>query len=203
MRIENHHYTKFLISVQFDRDTLPVSIEAMMQSCEEFLEDLGNLALKSGRKLHVTYSVAGGSNGYHAHFGLSWLPIVRRRVKMATMAKQPIARHAVIQLLEGNGFFVDNPKQAIKKVTHSQKLVTSYILTQPKENQFLCDSGFYIHPTFDPVHSCDEMHSYCSTPSTNVLDKTIYESSKSRLKLLFVISTAWITLISFILLSIF
>lgn len=203
MKIEKYHYTRYLISVQFDEGFLPASIEAMLTRCCEFLEDLGNLARKDGKRLYANYSVVRGVNGYHAHFGVSWLPLVLRRVKSAKMSNQPIARYTVTRLLDDNYFYVDNPKQAIKRVTHDPKFVTDYIIIQPKEDQFVCDSGFYSHPIFVPTHSETKLPPYCSKQQFGTFQKKSKKYHIKTLQLLFLISVAWLILISSILTSLF
>jgi hypothetical protein len=203
MQVETYHYSRYLISVQFDKGFLPASIEAMLVRCVEFLEDLGNLARRDGKRLYATYSVVRGINGYHAHFGVSWLPMVSVRVKTAKMGKQPISRRTVTRLLDENYFFVDNPKQAIKRITYDKKYVTDYIIIQPKEDQYVCESGFYSHTVFVPVCSEIKMRSYCSKQQFGAYQKECKKNHIKTTYLLFLISVAWLILISSILTSIF
>ena len=203
MKISKHHYSRYLISVQFDNNFTPDSIEAMLGHCVEFLEDLGMLASKSGERLHATYSVVSGLNGYHAHFAVSWLPIVLKRIKTAKMGNQPIARHAIIKLLEENLFYVDNPREAIKKITHDRKFVTEYVTIQPKNEQSVCGSGFYIHEDFRPYASEIKMGFYCSKQQFIHIEKLNKKNNKNALSKYFLFSAAYLILISSILLSLF
>lgn len=171
MKVPQKHYTNFLISVQFDRRFMPSTLAGKKQQAENFLDDLGKMALFDGHRLHSTCSVVSGLNGCHAHFGVSWLPIVGVRVKTAKMSEQPIARYTVTRLLDENYFYVDNPKQAIKRVTHDKGHVTDYIIRQPKDGQTTLESFFYVHPIFVPVHSDEKTQSYCYTgkrPSSKI-----------------------------------
>jgi len=203
MRMKNSHYTNYLISVQFDRGFVPDSLSGMMERCDNFLEDLGNLARKHGRRLHSTLSIATGLNGHHAHFGLSWLPLSPKAKRASKSRPQAISRYTVTRLLEDNYFYVDNPTEAIKKVTHDKSFVTDYIITQPKDGQNALYDDFYIHPDFVPVYSEKKIHSYCSKQQMRFSKRTPKRTSESIAKT--IILAAWLTifLISYLLLSIF
>lgn len=203
MRMRKSHYTNYLISIHFDYSNLPSNIAGLMSQCEYALEDIGNLALKSGHRLHSTYSVVQGLDGYHAHFGLSWLPLLKKRIRNDVGIKQDIVRMPIIDILEENNFVVDNPKQAIKAVTRRKEYVTRYVVLQPKENQNVLDSGFYVHQEFEPVHSSENLEFYCPERYLTHNKKHTKNRYLNIIKKLILMSAANLTLISLILLSLF
>lgn len=203
MKVEKYHYSNFLISVQFSRNFTPNTLYGKEELCNDFLIDLGNLARKNGMRLHATYSVCSGINDHHAHFGVSWLPSYRNKRKTSKRSYKRINRHPVIEILEAHSFYVDNPTQAIKVVTHDKPFVTSYILEQPKEGQTAILTGFYVHPDFVPVYTELKAQSYCRREQLSLCQNMPQNHRYNRLSLLFLISAAWFVLISAILLSVF
>lgn len=203
MVLRESHYTSYLISVHFDKGFLPDSLSGQVEVCENFMDDLGSLARKSGRRLYGTFSICSGDNGVHAHFGVSWLPIVLSRVKTANMRNQPIARYPVVNLLSDNFFYVDNPKEAIKKVTHDKTFVTDYIINQPKSGQSTIYTAFYIHPDFTPSLREKKIHSYCSKRQFDYFQKNQKSGCITKIYTLLLISLLPLLLISLRLLTLF
>lgn len=203
MKVKNAHYSNYLISVQFDRKMSIDTLKDKQDVCKNFMSEIGKLARKSGIRLHATYSIVSGANGFHAHFAINWLPLTSKRVRFDMWSNQPIARHPIITILEDVGFFVDNPKQAIKRITRDKPFVTSYVIGQPKEAQNTQFSGFYKHTILEPNHSYEKTQSYCSSAlfqhSKNYTPKSIINHLKS----FGLISAAYFILISAILLSLF
>ncbi len=203
MKVQKHHYSNFLISVPFDKGFMPDTVAGMKERCENFLDDLGDLARKNGKRLHSTFSGVSGVKDPHAHFAVSWLPLLRGHKKTAKRGNKRIDRNPVIELLEHNFFFVDNYIEAIKRVTHDKKCVTEYVIHQPKDGQTTLFDGFYIHPDFVPVYSEVKIHSYCSKQQMHFSKRTLKRTKKSIHKMIVLISILEIALISIILLSIF
>lgn len=178
MKTPKHHYSRYLISVQFDKNMEIDTLSEQIANCLNFLSELGKLALTRGRKLHASYSIVNGMNGKHAHFGVSFMP---QRIQNASTFENfgiLIDRKIVIELLNRNNFYVDNPKQAIKKITHSKKFVTNYIIYQPKEHQKTIFSDFYIHDNYIPSHSKQKPQSYCSSAQFSALSKSSKNNKK-------------------------
>lgn len=203
MKVAKSHYSKFLISVQFDRGFVPDTLSGKVEMCENFLSDLGELAHSNGRRLHATYSVCIGKLQPHAHFAVSWLPLVKGYLKTAKTGNRSISRYAVIEMLESNFFFVDNPQQAIKIITHDKPYVTNYVINQPKDGQSAIYSAFYVHPIFRPAYSEIKIQSYCSKCYFSIYQMSTENYDKNKVKRLVLISAAYFTLISLILLSLF
>ena len=203
MKVPKHHYTKYLLSVHFEQNLRFETMHDKHERCLEFLRRLGALARKNGHRLHSTYSIADGLLGLHAHFGVSWLPLYNHVPKTAKNQRQRIDRDAMINLLEECAFIVDNPKEAIKRVTHDKPYVTDYIVFQPKNGQSTILTGFYIHPDFVPVYSEKKLHSYLVKQQFGQFVKHPKSNPRNRLHLLFLISAAWFVLISAILTSLF
>lgn len=203
MKVPKYHYTKYLISVQFDNGFIPDTLNGKMEMCENFLTDLGKLALKSGVRLFYTYSIVSGNEGAHAHFGVSWLPTASERLKKAKKADSGISRYPLIELLESNYFYVDNPKQAIKKVTHNKPYVTSYIIEQPKLGQTTTYSTFGKHPILRPSCSEVKLMSYCSKRNLYLFENTSKNHPHNHVTRIILISAVYLTMISYILLSLF
>lgn len=203
MKVENYHYSRFLISVHFERGFVPDTLQGKIEMCINFLSDLGGLARKSGKRLYATYSICSGNNGLHAHFAVSWLPMHNERPKTAQTARYVISRYTVIKLLTDNYFYVDNQLQAIKRVTHDRRFVTDYVVHQPKEGQSSIFTAFYIHADFVPTCSEIKMRSYCSKAQFGVYQNIPQNHAYNRLSLIVLISVAWFIMISAIILSIF
>ena len=162
MKTPFNQHSNFLISVQFDTGFMPDTLDGKNELCLSFLDSLGKLARKNGRKLHATYSIAKGFIGFHAHFAVSWLPLSSGYLKTAQSGKKRISRYQVIALLEQSFFYVGEPTQAIKRITHDKKYVTSYVIYQPKDNQVSIFSDIYIYHDFVPVHSERKVKFYYS-----------------------------------------
>lgn len=162
MKIPFNQHSNFLISVQFDAGFTPDTLDGKNELCLSFLDSLGNLAKKNGRKLYATYSIAKGSIGVHAHFAVSWLPLSSGYLKTAQNGNKRISRYQVISLLEQSFFYVDNPTEAIKRISHNKKYVTNYVIYQPRDGQVSIFSDIYIYHDFVPVYSELKLEFYCS-----------------------------------------
>lgn len=203
MKIPEHHYTKYLLSIHFDDNFRFDTMHDKIERCLNFLARLGDLARKSGHRLHCTHSIADGLSGLHAHFGVSWLPLHNHANKTAKNQRQRIDRDVVQDLFEDCRFIVDNPTEAIKRVTHDKPYVTDYIVCQPKHGQSTIYTDFYVHPDFMPAHAEVKMHSYLVKQQFPLFQKVVKNQHYNRLSLLFLISVAWFILISSILLLTF
>ena len=159
MKPPNSHYSNYLISVQFREQYSNDDMPAMIECCENFLAELGNLARADGTRLYSTYSINRGKNGHHAHFTPNWIPSTLTAKKYARNQFKNISRYTVTRLLDANGFIVDNPKEAIKRVTHDKKRVTDYVIHQPKPDQLVKHVSFYEHPISGENHSCEDCSS--------------------------------------------
>lgn len=162
MKVPFYQHSKFLISVHFDNGFLPDTLDGKNDLCLNLLNDLAKLARSKGRKLHATYSIASGKNGYHAHFGVSWLPLAHGYKKTSKTGNKRIAKMKVIDLLEQSFFFVDNKSEAIKRIISDKKYVTEYIIYQPKDGQSSIFSDIFIYQDFVPSASEIKIQSYCS-----------------------------------------
>lgn len=182
---------------------MPDTLSGKVEQAQNFLEDLGALARSDGKRLHATFSVVEGCNDYHAHFALSWLPLIGGYKKTAKSGNKRIARHTVTRLLDENFFYVDNPTEAIKRVTHDKRYVTDYVIHQPKDGQAALFSDFYIHPDFVPVYSETKIRSYCRKEQFAYYQQSSRKPLKQVIPLLILIS--WMTsfVISIILLTLF
>ena len=203
MKLPNHHYSRFLISVHFDRDFVPDTVEEMMQYCDSFLIGLGRLARKSGRCLYSTFSVNSGIGGFHAHFALSWLPVVGKIIKPDVWANGTICMDVIVELLEQNYFYVDNESEAIKRITHNKPYVTSYVLLQPKDGQFVCGTGFYVHEDFKPSLFERKIGLYCTGTKCLNFKPIEKNNNKSTINRYLLLSASYLILISYLMLSIF
>lgn len=203
MKIANHHYSKYLLSVHFDNKFRFDTMHDKVECCQSFLTSLGILARKNGHRLHGTFSIADGLSGLHAHFGVSWLPLHNHVNKTSKNQKQRIDREIVQSLFEQSRFIVDNPTEAIKRVTYDKPYVTDYIVYQPKLGQSTIYTDFYVHPDFVPTCSELKLHSYCSKQQFPFFEKVIKSHRYDRLSLIVLISIAWFILISSFMLSLF
>lgn len=203
MKVQKHHYSSYLISVHFERGFMPDSLHGKIEICENFLSDLGDLARENGQRLHATYSIVSSINGCHAHFGVSWLPLSVGYLKTAKNGHKRIARKAVIELLEAHYFLVDNPLEAIKRITHDKKFVTDYIILQPKENQNTEFSGFYKHSIIEPAHSKEKSQSYKLSVFFDSFGKHLKTPHITNILSVFYITLSILLMIIFILLSLF
>ena len=203
MKLPNNHYSNYLISVHFERGFVPDTLQSQIEYCENFLYDLGCLARKNGRRLFATYSICSGLSGLHAHFAVSWLPTIASQTKVAKNGLKRIARYPIEQLLEQSFFFVDNPTQAIKQVTHDKRYVTDYVIYQTKDGQSAIFDGFYIHPDFVPVYSEQKIQSYCSKRQFGAFQKMNQKGCFHKIKLLSLISLLLVIASSGILLALF
>lgn len=156
MKPPKHHYSNYLISVQFREQYSNDEMPAMIEDCESFLADLGNLAQENGTRLYSTYSINRGKNSYHAHFTPNWIPSTLTAKKVGRNQFRNISRYTVTRLLDANGFIVDNPKEAIKRVTHDKRRVTDYVIHQPKPDQLVKHVSFYEHPIAGENHSVED-----------------------------------------------
>lgn len=203
MKIAKKHYSNFLISVHFERSLSSEKFEGKHEQAKSFLYELGCMARKIGKRLHATYSLVSGNNGMHAHFAVSWLPLYRGSLKTAKSRNKSIMRMDVIRLLERNNFYVDNPSQAIKRITHDKKYVTDYVNFQPKDSQFVFLAGFYIHDDFVPCHSEIKIQSYCSKSQFVNIGNVNKKGCLQRQYILLLISLLSIILISYLSLLLF
>lgn len=203
MKIAECHYSKYLLSVHFDDNLRFETMHDKQERCQNFLTRLGDLALENGHRLHGTYSIADGLLGLHAHFGVSWIPLHNHVNKTAKNQRQRIDRDIVQDLFEECLFSVDNPSEAIKRVTHDKPYVTDYIICQPKDGQSTILSGFYIHPYFVPTCSELKIHSYLVKQQFAPIENKMKNSHNYRLSSIVLISVAWYILISALLLSLF
>lgn len=203
MQMPNHHYTNFLLSIQFDSGFLPNSVSGMVERCMDFLSDMGKLARKNGMRLHASWSVVRGVVGFHAHFGLSWITTYKTEFGTTTKDKNNMVRQPVIDLLEDSFFFVDNRAEAIKRVTHDKPYVTGYIIQQPKDGQDVVASGFYIHEDFCPSLREVKANPYCSTRYPVAFQKD-HKKTPTNLSLrIFLLAALYFLMISTIILSLF
>lgn len=198
MKLDKSHYSNYLISVQFDNGFMPDTLDGKIEQCRNFLDDLGNLAREYGKRLFATYSIVEGSSGTHAHFAVSWLPLMRGYLKTAKRGNKRIARFAVKSLLEQNFFYVDNPKEAIKHVTYDKAYVTYYVTEQPKDGQKTIFSNLYMHPVFVPTYSETKMRPYCSKAQIRYIRIRKTTQRKHIFKIFLAISILELFLISFI-----
>lgn len=203
MKVANYHYSKYLLSVRFERGFCPDTVEGQIEQCQNFLEDLGNLAREHGRRLFATYSVCSGFSGVHAHFCVSWLPLLRHVFKSTQGENGGVSRNSVVDLFAANYFYVDNPKEAIKEITGRKRYVTEYVIHQPKDGQSTIVTDFYTHPDFVPVYSEIKIHSYCLKAEFALIKNAPLKSTARRVSLIVVISVAWYIVISVSLLSMF
>lgn len=161
MNLSKAHYSRNLISVHFERLELSGSRRELLEKCKDFMFDLAQLASASNQRLRGSYSVVGGVNGYHAHFAVNWLPsyLSEKRNKHGSFNR--IDREVVTEVLENNGFYVDNPKEAIKVVTHDRQRVYDYVFMQPKHGQTAIFTGYYKHDIKISQPSRNVLQSYC------------------------------------------
>lgn len=163
MKLANHHYSNYLISVQFDPKFIPETLSGQIEYCKNFLSDLGELAHEEGVRLFATCSIASGKLPLHAHFAVNWIPKTLNAKKYAKNQFENISRYTVARLLDNNFFVVDNPTEAIKRITHGKKFVTSYVINQPKDGQTVLFDFFFSYPISDPKSLVENSLSNSST----------------------------------------
>jgi len=201
MQLPKHHYSNYLISVHFHRDFLPDTLAGQIQICIDFMNDLGKLARKNGRKLYSRYGVSRGKNGMHAHFAVSWLPLSSGYKKIAKNGHKRINRFVMIEMLERNHFYVDNPNEAIKRVTCNKKHVTMYVIEQPRDDQMTMFTEFYEHPVLERDYLAEELELYSSRGFFDGFGKAVKRTAKAAPISFVLISLFIFALISVILLS--
>lgn len=162
MKHPQSHYSNYLLTAHFDRRFTQDRLPEMIEFCESFLNELGNLARQSAIRLHATYSIVVGKYDHHAHFALNWLPCTAIKITSYKGQFNPIQRKKIIRMLEAHNFYVDNQNEAVKRITSRKDYVTDYVVFQPKEGQTTVHTSFFIYGVLEVGHSAEKSYRYYS-----------------------------------------
>lgn len=154
---------RYLLTIHFDRIFTPSTNSGLLSAITDLLDDIAELARKSGIRLMAEYSIVRGKTGTHAHLITNWMPTKRIRDKRHKSRHTRIYREQITKIMNEHYFRTNNPQERIKKITHNSHIVRRYIHEQSNGEQTIIHIGFY-KANFIPIYSEVKVKSYYSRP---------------------------------------
>jgi len=171
MKTVNSIRRKHLLTIHFTSGEDIFDYSNIIDRTFVLLDDLSALARSMDSKyLNALFSLVQDNFGYHVHIITNWLPTFNQDT-FNQKNRLRIDRKPVIEIIEKNGFIMDNPLEGIKPITFNPDYVESYVIHQPKDNQNVVYTDRYFSKHFSPVHSERIVHSYSSSAECSFFDR--------------------------------